>query len=114
MTDLALYFAWLFGLSDWRTGQALGMTEFQVLQRRRALGLKKTGRGMPARSQQPDQEIGAGRHCHGTGTMGCGAALPGATPRVQCVWWRTPCYPRNATGAMRSCDRLPATSITRG
>ena len=49
MTDLALYFAWHFGLSDWRTGQALGMSENQVRQRRRTLGLTKTGGGAPLR-----------------------------------------------------------------
>ncbi len=48
MTDLAILFAWHFGLSDWRTGQALGLSENQVRLQRRALGLRKTGRGKPA------------------------------------------------------------------
>jgi hypothetical protein len=48
--DLALYFAWLFGLSDWRTGEALGMSEGMVRDRRRVLGLRKTGRGVPVRN----------------------------------------------------------------
>jgi hypothetical protein len=47
MTDAAIYFAWLFGLSDWRAAQALGVTENAVRRRRRALGLRKTGGGQP-------------------------------------------------------------------
>jgi hypothetical protein len=47
MTDAAIYFAWLFGLSDWRAAQALGVTENAVRRQRRALGLRKTGGGQP-------------------------------------------------------------------
>ena len=47
MTDLALAFGWGFGLADWQIGEALGVSEYAVRMRRRALGLRKTGRGMP-------------------------------------------------------------------
>jgi hypothetical protein len=51
MTDAAIYFAWLFGLSDWRAAQALGVTENAVRRQRRALGLMKTGRGAPVNQE---------------------------------------------------------------
>lgn len=62
MTDAAIYFAWVFGLSDWRTAQALGTSENAVRLHRRALGLKKTGGGQPLR-------IPSGEGVPPTGTM---------------------------------------------
>lgn len=49
MTDLAIAFAWAMGLSDWRIGAAIGVSENQVRLRRRAMGLKKGGGGVPVR-----------------------------------------------------------------
>ena len=48
MTDLAIGFAWVFGLSDRRAGLALGLAEGTVRRRRRRLlGLAKGGGGWP-------------------------------------------------------------------
>jgi hypothetical protein len=47
MRALAIAWAWAWGLPDWRTAAALGVSEFAVLQLRRELGLRKTGRGAP-------------------------------------------------------------------
>ena len=52
MTALAIAFAWAWGLPDWRTGEALGLSEGAVRDRRRALGLRKTGRGAPIREDK--------------------------------------------------------------
>lgn len=49
MTDLAIAFAWAWGLHDWRTAEALGISENKVRKTRRALGLKKGGQGVPLR-----------------------------------------------------------------
>lgn len=48
MIDLAVAFCWAWGLADWRAGEALGLSENAVRRRRRALGLRKGGRGVPA------------------------------------------------------------------
>lgn len=45
--DLAVAFGWGFGLSDWRIGLALGVSENTVRLMRRRMGLRKTGRGAP-------------------------------------------------------------------
>lgn len=44
---LAVAFGWGFGLSDWRIGLALGVSENTVRRMRRRMGLRKTGGGMP-------------------------------------------------------------------
>jgi hypothetical protein len=56
----AIAFAWAWGLSDWRAAAALGVSEGDVRRLRRALGLQKTGGGMPARSLLPDASFMAG------------------------------------------------------
>jgi hypothetical protein len=60
LNPLAIAFAWAWGLSDWRTGEALGVSENRVRRARQALGLRKTGRGMPHRSLFPDASNSAG------------------------------------------------------
>ena len=47
MTALAIAFGWAWGLSDWRVGEALGVSENTVRRLRRELGMRKTGRGVP-------------------------------------------------------------------
>jgi hypothetical protein len=60
VNPLAIAFAWAWGLSDWRTGEALGVSEHDVKRARQALGLRKTGRGMPAPTRIPDASNSAG------------------------------------------------------
>lgn len=48
MMDLAIAFAWAFGLADWKTAQVLDLTETRVRKARARLGLRKSGGGVPA------------------------------------------------------------------
>ena len=74
MTDAAVFFAWWFGLSDWRTAKALGVTEGAVRDHRRRMGLKKTGAGQPVR-------FASGTEVPTGGTIGSGRSPARERPR---------------------------------
>lgn len=56
MTELAVAFAWAWGLRDWVTGDALGMSENAIRRMRRGMGLAKTGGGCRADPRAPTKD----------------------------------------------------------
>lgn len=116
MTPLAIAFAWAWGLPDWRTAEALGVSENTVRRQRKALGLRKTGRGMPAwrdRGEAGTTNVSAGATAGNERTIEKAAAVRTRDGLKRLDWTGT-CYLTGLRSARRTSACVAISPFTQG